>query len=493
MKRVFAAVLSAVALAACSDSSPAGPATSSESDASLTVSRDRQTAYVLNANDAGAGSLRAAVALANGTPSISGIEFRGRLAPIALQSTVEFTGSQALSIDGNRASIDAAATGDDALRFTGGGNLRVSSLTIRNAVQEGIDVEVPATATGTVNVTLLNVSIEDNKGHGVLVNDQVDQSAPDGVQPPSAGSDASVAVTVIGSNFRRNGYSVSDRDGLRVNEGGLGDLTFNMTLSTSANNAADGVELDERGLGDVNFNVVGSTFRENGNFDPEDLDDGFDIDEYNDGSIIGKVTLSSAIDNFEEGFDFNENNTGDFRVDMSFVEASGNGEEGIDFEEDDDDATFGSAGGGDLVTTLTAIKANRNGVNLDGDAGVKIREKLLGNLDVKINGVEASDNVFGSGIQVREDGTGNLVSAITKATTIGNAGHGIDHDENSSGDLTASVSSSTSSNNTLFGVRADQQLASGAGVGALQLTAVTLTGNVGGTTTGANVTVTILP
>jgi hypothetical protein len=491
VKRVFAAVLTAVTLAACSDSSPVGPATSSESDASLTVSRDGRTAYVLNANDAGFGSLRAAVDLANGSPSISGIDFRARLAPIALRSTVVFSGPQSLSLNGNRASIDAASTGDDALRFTGGGDLRISSLTISHAAQEGIDVEVPATATGTVNVTLLGVTITDNKGHGVLVNDQVDQSAPDGVQPPSAGSDASVAVTVIGSQFQRNGYSVSDRDGLRVNEGGLGDLTFNMTLSKSENNAADGVELDERGLGDVKFNVVGSTFRENGNFDPEDLDDGFDIDEYNDGSIIGKVAFSSAIDNFEEGFDFNENNTGDFRVDMSFVEASGNREEGIDFEEDDDDATFGSIGGGDLVTTLIAIKANRNGVD-DGDAGVKIREKLLGNLDATINGVEASDN-FRSGISVREDGTGNLVSAITKATTLGNAGHGIDHDENSAGDLTATVASSTSSGNTLFGVRADQQLASGAGVGTLQLTTVTLTGNVGGTTTGANVTVTILP
>lgn len=491
MKRLLAAVLSAVALAACSDSSPVGPAASPDSDANLTISRDRRTAFVLNSNDTGFGSLRAAVELANDNPSISGIDFRLRLAPIALASTVEFTGPQALSINGNRASIDAAATGDDALRFTGGGNLRIAALTIRNAAQEGIDVEVPASATGTVEVSLLGVTVTDNKGHGVLVNDQVDQSAPDGVQPPSEGSDASVSVSVIGSTFQRNGYSVSDRDGLRVNEGGLGDLTFNMSLSTAANNAADGVELDERGMGDVKMNVVGSTFRENGNFDPEDLDDGFDIDEYNDGSIIGKVAFSSAIDNFEEGFDFNENNTGDFRVDMSFVEASGNREEGIDFEEDDDDATFGSIGGGDLVTTLFAIKANRNGVD-DGDGGVKIREKLLGNLDATINGVEASDN-FRNGIQIREDGTGNLVSAITKATTIGNAGHGIDHDENSSGDLTSTVSSSTSSNNTLFGVRADQQLASGAGVGALQLTAVTLTGNVGGTTTGSNVTVTVLP
>ena len=101
----------------------------------------------------------------------------------------------------------------------------------------------------------------------------------------------------------------------------------------------------------------------NGRFDPTDLDDGFDIDESDDGSIVGIVFLSSANNNYEEGFDFNENHAGDLRVDMRQVEASGNGEEGIDYEEDDD-----FAGGGDLVTTMVHVTANRNGA-IGGDAG----------------------------------------------------------------------------------------------------------------------------
>ncbi len=486
MKRLASAVLSTVILAACSDNSPVAPASAGQDELGLTLRAGGRTVYVTNSNDAGSGSLRAAFALASSNAAIGSIEFRSRLNPIALQSPVTFTGAQSLTIDGANATIDAAATGDDGLQFTGGANLRITSLTVKNAAQEGIDVEVPAAATGTLKVALVNVTIADNKGHGVLVNDQVDQSAPDGVQPPADGSAASLDVTVIGTQFLRNGFSVSDRDGLRVNEGGLGDLTFTMTLSRAEGNAADGVELDERGLGDVNFNVSGSAVERNGSFDPEDLDDGFDIDEYNEGSIIGKVVLTKANDNFEEGFDFNENNAGDFRVDMTLVEASGNREEGIDFEEDDD-----FAGGGDLVTTLIGVKANRNGAD-GGDAGLKIREKGDGNLTATVKGAETSENVIG-GISVREDATGSLVATLTDVTSIGNTGHGIDFDENSSGDLTASVSSSTSSGNTLFGIRADQQLASGAGVGALQLTAVALTGNTGGTTTGANVAVTVLP
>lgn len=484
MKRLVTALLGAGALAACADQSPVAPLPVVPSPSASVAQSSVGTVFVLNGNDAGNGSLRAAISAASANPNITTIAFKSTRT-IALRSTLTFTGSQDLAIDGARSIIDAAAAGGTALAFVGGGDLRVSNLSVRNAPGEGIDVEVPATATGTVKVTLSNVAIEDNDGHGVLINDQVDPSTTDGVQPDARGSDASLDVTVLGSRFRRNGFSVSDRDGLRVNEGGVGSLTLNLTLSSAEDNAADGVEIDERGVGDVTANVVGTRFLRNGSFDPDDLDDGFDIDEYNEGSVLAKVSFSSASHNFEEGFDFNENNAGDFRVEMSFVEASDNREEGIDFEEDDDDASFGSIGGGDLVTTLVAIKANRNGID-GGDAGVKIREKLLGNLDATVKGVDASENLIG-GISVREDGTGNLLAAISHAKALTNAGHGIDFDENAAGDLTATVSNSTSAHNGLFGVRADQQLASGLGVGSLTLSAVTISNNVGGTTTGSNV------
>ena len=89
-----------------------------------------------------------------------------------------------------------------------------------------------------------------------------------------------------------------------------------MTLSLAHGNAADGIEVDERGAGDVRVDMFGTRISENGVFDPADLDDGFDIDEYDDGSVIGAIVLSAAVNNFEEGFDFNENNAGDLRVDM---------------------------------------------------------------------------------------------------------------------------------------------------------------------------------
>jgi hypothetical protein len=363
---------------------------------------------------------------------------------------------------------------------TGGGDLTINVLTVRGSPAEGIDVEVPASATGTVRVTLFGSSILDNLGHGVLVNDQVDPTTLD----PN-GSDASVAVSVTASRFNGNGFSVSDRDGLRVNEGGLGDLSISVKLSVSEDNGADGIEVDERGDGDVIVDMFGSRVTHNGELDPLDLDDGFDIDEAGNGSVLGKVVLSSANDNFEEGFDFNENDAGDLRVNMELVEASGNGEEGIDYEEDDD-----FAGGGDLVVTMIGIRANGNRA---GDAGLKIREKGVGNSDVTLKGVEASNNAT-RGIQIREDDQGNLVAAVVEATALANGDHGIDFDENrvatgDPGDLTASVTDSSSSNNQGAGVRADQQTP---GTGTLLLKNVTTAGNAGGATAG-NVPPTIVP
>lgn len=406
---------------------------------------------VVNDNDSGPGSFRAAIDAANADSKISRILFAGSVSTIVLQQTVLFTGEQPLEIDGNGATLDGAGAGGPAFRATGGGNLEFSNLIVRNAPAEGIAIEVPSDETGVVHVSLFKVGAIGNKGHGVLVNDQVDPSTTDGVPPNPNGSAASIDVSVVQSRFINNGYSVSDRDGLRVNEGGEGDLHITVRRSASRDNAADGIEVDERGDGDVLVDVSSTEITGNGRFDPEDLDDGFDIDEYGPGSIIGTFSSSLANNNYEEGFDVNENDAGDLRVDMHKVEASGNGEEGIDYEEDDD-----FAGGGDLVTELVDVTANGNGVANDGDAGLKIREKGIGNLDAKIDDATTSGNLIG-GISVREDDVGNLVSAVRKATSRSNATIGVGFEENGEGNLSAAVRKSTALQNTEFDLSAEQE------------------------------------
>ena len=98
--------------------------------------------------------------------------------------------------------------------MTGGGDLAVSNLTVRNAPGEGIALVVPAARLGTVRAVDVQRRSRRNRGHGVLVNDEEDprtsrtsmairsSSDPDG-------SAASVDVTVLGCRFVGNGFSVS--------------------------------------------------------------------------------------------------------------------------------------------------------------------------------------------------------------------------------------------------------------------------------------------
>ena len=61
-----------------------------------------------------------------------------------------------------------------------------------------------------------------------------------GVPPDSSGSAAGLRVELTNSQFLRNGYSVSDRDGIRINDGAGGNLVFVARGVRTGDNAGDG-------------------------------------------------------------------------------------------------------------------------------------------------------------------------------------------------------------------------------------------------------------
>jgi Right handed beta helix region len=419
-------------------------------------------------------SFRAAIALANGDRSIRQVQFDEGLGSISLTAPVVYSGGQGLEIVGNGAELDGsglAASASGAFLANGGGDLLVHELAVSDAPNQGITYQVPAGSMGVKKVSLVEVQIANNGGHGVLVNDQDNPDVVEGEPPDPAGSDASLDVTVTDSVFEDNGFSALDRDGLRVNEGAGGFLRAIISGTDVVGNGGDGIELDERGNGDASLSVSRTQVSENGFFDiVTDPDDGMDVDESGPGHLDGTVSDSAAVDNAEEGFDLNENDEGNLIVDMTDAEAVGNGEEGIDLEEDDD-----FAGGGSLTTRLTGITANGNGSLGDTDAGIKVREKGDGNLAASVRDAEANDNLNEtSGIQIREDDAGNLTATVDRSTTNDNDNRGVDFDENGDGNLTATARHGTSSENADAGIRADQ---GGDGTGTLTVLFMTLTGN----------------
>jgi hypothetical protein len=464
----------ATVLSACADRPP----TPLEPSLAVSGAAGRH-AHVTTAADQGDGSFRAAVETANADPSITRISFERGLGTVAITEPVSFTGSQAITIDGSGAVLDGAglAAGESALVASGGGNLEVRDLTVRNAPGSGIAIEIPAASTGTLEFALIGVTAWGNGLHGAVINDQVDPGDTDN----EAGSAAGLRVRVVGCRFESNGFGAGDQDGLRVNEGGPGSLTAEIRETVVTANGGDGIELDERGPGDVSFDVQHTRLTRNGAFDPADLDDGMDVDEAQDGSVIGRFVQVVASDNYEEGLDINENHAGDMRIEMNQVEASRNREEGVDLEEDDD-----FAGGGDLVAVLVNVTASGN---TGGDAGIKIRERGDGGVSSTIVNPVTNANAE-AGISVREDAAGSLDASIIGALADGNGSHGIIYDENAAGDLNALLRATTSSNNGASGVRAEQATP---GAGILRIQAFTAPGNAGGEISSSGVTIDRVP
>jgi hypothetical protein len=468
----------AVSLGACS------PSADSPIEPSLDLNPNPGgIAWVTTNADAGPGSFRDAIALANGDASVRKVSFHPSLGPVSLQQGVAFTGAQELTIQGHGATLDGSglATAEGALLVSGGGDLTIEGLTVRNAPGIGITVKIPASETGQVRITLTDLHVLDNGLHGVLINDQAEYFN-DPNSTSDAGSNAGLLVMVRRSSFERNGLTVIDQDGLRVNEGGVGDLEVSIQGTRVVGNGGDGIEFDERAGGSAVFTVRNTALLFNGPFSATDFDDGIDVDEAGDGDIRGSFVDVSANDNFEQGVDLNENDAGDMKITMFGVEALRNRQEGIEFEEDDD-----FAGGGNIEALLEDIVTDGN---LGGDAGLKLREKGAGNVIATLRNVEASGNTVG-GILVREDGSGDQTTVVINARTFGNALDGIKFDENSSGNLDAEVVNAVSSDNTGAGVAAEQALP---GTGLLKIKALTATGNAAGAVKNdAGVVVQVLP
>ncbi len=329
---------------------------------------DPQSAALLVSHngDSGKGSFRWAVEKANADSRITSIEFKSGLEPIAIKASITFTGAQALQLDGKGAVIDAAAADSTAFAATGGGNLTIENLTFRNAHADGVMVQVPAEAQGTLEVTLRNVVLADNKGHGLLVNDQVTPDVVAGVAPDSSGSAAGLRVELTNSQFLRNGYSVSDRDGIRINDGAGGNLVFVARGVRTGDNAGDGIELDERGSGDVQADVRDFTISGNGKFDPADLDDGFDIDEMDDGSIMAAFEQLVASGNHEDGLDFTETGPGDLTAEIRESRSSGNRGRGLLADQE-------PPGVGSLLLERVELDGNGRGATAGRNVKVTIR------------------------------------------------------------------------------------------------------------------------
>ena len=424
-------------------------------------------AVVTTSADAGPGSFRDAIEIANSNPFVRNIVFAS-VARVDLESTVEYTGPQSLSIDGRGVEI-VAGPGDegsfDLFRSTGDASLNFQNITFRDGLN-GIFIPVSSVATGVLSVSLNAVDVTGNSLFGVHVDDQ---------EPDGGGSAASIKFNMSNSLIKGNGIGELDYDGIRVDEGGEGNIDALIANSVIHDNGGDGVELDERGDGSVYANIKTSDFIFNGFFNPADLDDGLDVDEAESGSVVVAARDSSFASNADQGLDLDEAGAGDLSASLARILASSNLDEGIKLDEEDE---------GSIIYTMQYVQSDSS-VN---EEGIAINEIGSGDVIIDFLSIQANANKK-DGIDIEERDAGSLRFGGTRLETSNSqSGDGLRLQERGYGDLAARVSMLSSRSNDEWGLWVRQETL-GADVGFIRGLALDLMGNGSGDAFYSGVTV----
>ena len=324
------------------------------------------------------------------------------------------------------------------LNFMGPGGFDINNPASAPA-GKGIFVDVRDNQSGTVKVVLNNVTVSGVANHGVHISDcDLADDCGSGGGGAGGGSNASIIVEFDDVTIDNVGNGKFDADGLRVDERGNGNIVFRADSSTFTNVGADGVELDEGQNGVVITSVNDSKFNDNGGYcdpvqvgdglaaflgsyedegefdgdvpedfpgaptaeaftDPAcieyvfeedggvteyeyaiDTDDGFDIDEAGNGSLIADIINSEVMRNLDEGIDFDEEDNGAIDANYINVVASENSDDGFKMSEE------GPAGVRSLFLGSTAID--------NGGKGAVWEEADAGDVNVLVIGATTSGN-----------------------------------------------------------------------------------------------------
>ena len=337
-----------------------------------------ETIAVSASGDSGLNTFRDAINKANKDKLVDSIKFQPGLDPIELRTPVIYTGTQTLMIDGGGATVSQKGS-ENLLIANGGGDLHFFNISFIKALKTGIIVNVPAgNLPREQTVSLNNVILRDNGWYGLHFDDQ------NGGDGKGSDSSSSLRLLVIDSTITNNNNpalspSSSDKDGIRVDEGGIGDVTTIIVRSALDKNAAEGIEIDETGMGDVFVTVSKSSFDNNG-AQPQklsDLEDGLDVDEAGPGSIRATITESTISANRDEGLDLDEADDGEVYLALINVDTSENADENVKVTQ---------LGNGNVTALFRGVIAKNS---KDGD-GIKLESFDNGESENPVGGVFAT-------------------------------------------------------------------------------------------------------
>ncbi len=439
MKRI-ACILSAtlVAASACSESSD------------TLVQPIEPDLAIFNVSDEAA--LRAALGIAENNGQTDVITIKGT---INLTSPLSYTSDETLTLQGrgarligpqtpisepsNSNSRVGEATVGDVLQIFGDNSapdVTIDDVVLSDGTGHGIYYEVSSSAGAiTADLSLKGVTLAHNGLSGLWMEEQASDNGA--INTPASLSLSLDRVRVMDNgyaeddaqecrdNAEEEGCPWADFDGIRLNEGGPGNITYESRNAQFTGNAGDGLELDEKGTGDVIAEDVNGKYNNNG-FQPqfpEDLEDGYDIDEEGSGSIYLTLTRTQVNGNIDEGIDIDEDGLGDIDATFNEVAANENADDNIKFTEDasiedaptDDD--FGS-----IIVDFSNLTVTRA---LDGD-GIKLEEFGGGTLSGTIRRSNVSFN-DSDGLDLDANQAGIGVVTLQNVTAMKNGSDDVDN------------------------------------------------------------------
>lgn len=355
------------------------------------------------------------------------------------QVPLEIVGQgQTISIDEDETIFTAsqgASVSISDLTFEGPGGFSIENKS-QTGGAKGIFLQMRDEQAGEIRLVLDGVTVRGVSGHGIHVSDC---SMADLCGGGSGGEGTGSRVTLVAElnevTVENVGTGAFDRDGLRIDERGEGGIAATIRRSSFTGIGADGVELDEAGEGDVIVTATDSVFSDNGFYcDPEimaqylpDQPEGeFEpgqmpesgipakvdgspddaciertVDTYDDGSV---EEYEIALD-LDDGFDVDEADDGSLDILVIGGEVNGNRDEGMDMDE---------MGAGDLVASYVGTAASGN-----SDDAYKHSEADDGSALGVLSGASADDN-GGVGFVYEEEGAGDVTVDVTDVTTSGN-------------------------------------------------------------------------
>lgn len=342
---------------------------------------------------------------------------------------------------------------------------------------KGIFIDVADDETGTVTLKLTNVSVTDVANHGIHVSDcDLADDCGGGSGGTGGGSAASIHVMLNNVIVENVGKGRFDADGLRVDERDFGDIFLETNNSLFTLVGADGVELDEGQDGRVRTSIINTTFSDNGNYcDPAvlgafipdpveaeiadgvameadipglvtgspddqcierevdfyesgfveayafgiDLDDGIDIDEAGNGSVVSLMVDATISGNLDEGVDYDEEDAGGIAATYINTAATGNNDDGYKHSEENAGAVLGwmyasqatDNGGigavfeeqGDGLVVVLIENSSTSNNDDSNDTGVEVTQSDEGSGELTIRNSTLEDGFSAAGVTVIED------------------------------------------------------------------------------------------